>query len=236
MKNYKVLVITGTSRGIGKEIAQYYLGKKDFFVFGCSRGDSFINHENYIHCALDVSNYEQVRKWIKGIKNKTGTIDYLICSAGLVKSTLLLPALPISIADELVDTMFKGTYYVCKEVSKIMIMNKFGRIVNISSFATLLHDPGTSIYSSSKKAIEEFTKVLANELSSSNITCNLLSPSLIPTECVKDFGDKWEAEVLAKLTSKKCSTYKEICNVLDFYFHPLSSCITGQNIFMGIVS
>jgi 3-oxoacyl-[acyl-carrier protein] reductase len=232
--NKSVLVITGTSKGIGKAIAEYYLGK-GFIVCGCSRSDLCIPNENYFHSILDIKDENSVRAWIKNIKRDLNKIDFLICNAGNATANRLMTLTTGTVAESVVLTNILGSFYVCREVAKIMILQKKGRIINISSMSVGLHEEGTSIYSASKSAIVEYTKILAKELSSSNITCNVIAPSMYITEAVEALGEDIKRRALDKLTIKRVLTIEEICNVISFYFSDKSSSITGQVIHMGLV-
>ena len=123
-----------------------------------------------------------------------------------------------------------------REVSKIMCRQKQGRIINISSAAVPLSLVGTGAYASTKGGINSFTKVLANELSPYNITCNVVAPGLVLTEATKKFGEDWKNNLLDKLTIKKVTTTDDVANVISFFIKPESNCITGQTIYMSLIS
>jgi 3-oxoacyl-[acyl-carrier protein] reductase len=232
--NAPVMVITGTSRGIGNGMARHFLGK-GFRVAGCSRSESTISHENYIHSQLDIGAEEQVRKWVRSTKNDFGRIDILVCNAGSAPANLLMAMTPGDVLEEVLRTNVAGSYNVCREVSKVMVLQKSGRIITTSSMAVGLHEEGTSAYSASKSAVVEMTKVMAKELAPLGITCNVIAPSMFMTDAVKSLGDKVIERALDKLTIKRTLTIEEICNVVSFLSDPASSCITGQVIHMGLV-
>ena len=232
--NSPVMVITGTSRGIGNGMAHHFLGK-GFRVAGCSRSKSTLTHENYIHAQLDVGAEEHVRLWVRSIKNDVGRIDVLVCNAGSAPANLLMAMTPGDVLDDVFRTNIAGSYYVCREVSKVMVLQKSGRIITTSSMAVGLHEEGTSAYSASKSAVVEMTKIMAKELAPLGITCNVIAPSMFMTDAVQDLGDKVIERALDKLTIKRTLTIEEICNVVSFFADPASSCITGQVIHMGLV-
>ena len=157
-KSRKVLIITGTSRGIGKELVKFFL-KKNFTVFGCSRKKNRFKHKNYFHSEVDISNANQVKKWLNEIVNKKKKIDFLINNASLTPASFPVLLNNKDYAEEVMKTNFIGVINVMNEVSKIMIKKKFGRIVNISSMALALLQDGTSLYSSSKSAMETYSKI-----------------------------------------------------------------------------
>ncbi len=233
--NNPVMVITGTSKGIGRGMAEHYLAK-GYIVFGCSRGPATFERENYHHHQLDIGDEKQVREWVRAVKKSARKIDVLVCNAGVVESALQMTVTPGTLVDLYLRTNFAGTYYVCREVAKVMLLQRAGRIITISSIMTRLHEPGTSLYSATKSAIVEMTKVLARELAPLGVTCNVVAPSMILTESALAFGDEWQKHMLEKQTLKREITIDEICNVISFFVRPESGCITGEVIHMGLVS
>jgi 3-oxoacyl-[acyl-carrier protein] reductase len=117
-----------------------------------------------------------------------------------------------------------------------MVPQRFGRIVNFSSIAVGLHSEGSSAYAASKSAIVELTKVLANELADAGITCNVVAPSVVPTDMLDTIGEDAVRESLGKLTLKRPLTIEEVCHVVAFLAAPESACVTGQVIQLGLVS
>lgn len=228
-----VAVITGTSKGIGRGLAKDFI-KKGYLVAGCSRGPSTLELEGYQHTQVDVGDEKQVSEWIHSIKETYESVDVLVCNAGLAPSFLLVMT-PGKILEPLLDTNIRGTYYVCRGIAKLMMRQRSGRIITVSSMAAGLHLEGTSAYSASKSAIVEMTKIFAKELAPFGITCNVVAPSMIMTEAVKALGEKVIKSALGKLTIKRELSMEEICNVISFFTAPESSCITGQVIYMGLV-
>lgn len=233
--SFPVMVITGTSRGIGRGLAEYYLDR-GYRVAGCSRGPSDLVHENYHHSLLDVGDAIQVRSWIRGVRNKWQKIDALICNAGIAPATSLLTTTSDDTLRDVLRINVAGTYIVCREAAKIMMLQKAGRIITVSSMAVGLHEEGTSAYASSKSAVVEMTKILAKELASCNITCNVVAPSMIMTDAVAALGEAVIDQVLNKLTIKRQITLNEVANVISFFLAPDSGCITGQVVHMGLVT
>lgn len=216
-------------------MAEHYLAR-NYIVFGCSRGAATIESERYFHRQMDIGDEKQVREWIRSIKKTAQRIDVLVCNAGVVESKLHMTITPGSLVDLYLRTNFAGTYFVCREVAKVMLLQRGGRIVNISSIMTRLHEPGTSLYSATKSAIVEMTKVLARELAPMGITCNVVALSMILTESAQAFGEEWQKHMLEQQTLKREITIDEICNVVSFFAKPESACITGEVIHMGLVS
>ena len=105
----------------------------------------------------------------------------------------------------------------------------------MSSMAVGLHEEGTAVYSASKAAIVEMTKVMAKEFAPAGITCNVVAPSMLMTGAVEAFGEEVIKRALSKLTFKRTVTMEEVCNVISFFVKPESRCVTGQVIHMGLV-
>ena len=230
-----VMLITGTSMGIGLEVAKNFL-VKGYYVEGASRSRSAIDDPNYTHTQLDVSNEPQVCSWIRGIKRKYKRIDVVFNNAGVAPAAIPVLMTSGKVLDDVLLINIKGSYIVSREAARVMAQRKFGRIINVSSMAVGLHEEGTSAYAASKNAIVEFTRIMAKELAPLNITCNVIAPSMITTKAVEDLGSEVIARALSKLTIKRTVTVKEICHILEFLIDPLGGIITGQIIQMGLIS
>lgn len=233
-KEPQVMVITGTSKGIGNGIAAHFLAL-GYCVAGCSRSEATIEHESYFHSTVDIGDEGQVRSWVRAVKKQFKRIDVLVCNAGYAPADLLMTMTPGSVLMELLKVNIAGSYYVCREVSKVMLLQRSGRIITTSSMAVGLHEEGTSAYSASKAAIVEMTKVMAKELAPAGITCNVIAPSMLMTDAVTVLGEEIIERALSKLTIKRVVSIEEVCNVVSFLSAAESSCITGQVIHMGLV-
>ena len=130
----RVIVITGTRKGIGKELSEYYLSNNDI-VIGCSRGESTIDHENYRHFVLDVSDEKAVVNMIRSVKKEFGKIDVLLNNAGIASMNHFLTT-SYETVKNIFSTNFFGTFLFSREVSKVMMKQKSGRIVNFTTIAT----------------------------------------------------------------------------------------------------
>ena len=234
-KSKKVIVITGTSSGIGKSLSKYFL-KKGLIVEGCSRKNVSGKTKNYFHSNLDISNINDVRDWIKKIIYRQKKIDYLINNAGYAPAAF--PALLNSdeIIKETLKTNVLGFINVTNEISKHMIKKKFGRIVSISSMSLNLLQEGTSIYSASKSAEVVYSKILAKELANYNITSNVLGVSMYESGAFRNLGKTIIDNAKQKLLNKRLLSINEITNVLEFFFKKDSSVVSGQEIYLSLVS
>jgi 3-oxoacyl-[acyl-carrier protein] reductase len=226
-----IILITGTRKGIGYQLAKDYLEKGNI-VIGCSRLESDLEHSNYSHYCLDVSNEEQVTNLFVIIRKKFGRLDVLINNAGMasLNHTLLTP---VSTVNKLFDTNFLGTFLFSRQAVKLMQKNKFGRIVNFSTVAVPLNLEGEAIYASSKSAIEQFTKVFAKEIAPMGITVNIIGPTPTETDLIKVVPKIKIDELLSQQAIKRLGNFQDIINVIDFYINKNSNYITGQTIYLG---
>ena len=227
MSALSVIAITGTSRGVGLEISQFFLSK-GFIVIGCSRGESVIDHVNYSHFQVDVTNEASVRSWLRQIKKDFTKVDILVCNVGLVELGSLTGATSLDSFQNFINSILVSTFLVCREFSKYMVLQGFGRIINITSIMSELHAPGTCGYASAKKATIEFTKILAREVVDYGVTCNVISPSLINTDSSNKFGLEWRLKMLEMQSIKRAIDATELCHLIEFFASPKSSIVTGQ--------
>jgi 3-oxoacyl-[acyl-carrier protein] reductase len=230
----KVFIITGTSKGIGKALALYYL-ERNAIVVGCSRGESTINHTNYRHHTLEINDEKAVVKMVRETKKEFGKIDILLNNAGIASMNHFLTT-SLQTVRNIFATNFEGTFLFSREVSKVMMKQKFGRIVNYTTVAAALRLEGEAIYAASKAAIENFTQTISKELAPFNITVNAIGPTPIKTDLIKAVPKDKIDELLEKQAIKRFGEFQDIQNVIDFYIDEKSDFITGQVIYLGGIS
>ncbi|NJO91916.1 MAG: SDR family oxidoreductase, partial [Chloroflexia bacterium] len=175
----KVMIITGSRKGIGKYMAEYYL-EKGFRVIGCSRGESDLVHENYEYEQLDVADEKAVKKFVAGIAKKYGKIDYLINNAGVASMNHSFLT-PLSVVEKIFRTNVFGSFLFMREVGKIMSKKKFGRMVNLTTFAVPFKLEGEAAYAASKAAVTVMAESLAREYADYGITINTVAPPAVQT-------------------------------------------------------
>lgn len=227
-----VMIITGSSRGIGKYLAQFYI-EKGFYVVGCSRGDVEFEQDNYQHFCLDVSDESSVKKMFTEIRKKYERLDVMINNAGVAsKNHALLTSLKE--VHRSLNSNFVGTFLFCREAVKLMKINKYGRIINISSIHIPLAFVGTSIYCASKASVEQFSKVLAREVFQFGITVNILSLSVVKdTGMENTLTDEIKREILNQTISKSQLSIHDITHAINFYISEKSNMVTNQILFLG---
>ena len=227
----RVIIITGTRKGIGRYLAEQYLQEGDV-VYGCSRRNCDIVHPNYHHTRLDVSDETGVVAFVRNVYKNHKRIDVLINNAGCASMNHFLLT-PYDTAKKVFNTNFFGTFLMCREVAKFMVKAKNGRIVNYSTVAVALNLHGELVYSSSKAAIEQLTRVLADEIGESGITVNTVGPTPIDTDLIKNVPEDKLQDLLSHQCIKRFGQFGDVKNVIDFFLKPESSFITEQTIYLG---
>jgi len=234
MANKRIVLITGTSRGIGQGLAAHFLAAGDV-VCGCSRGPAVLRHKRYEHFEVDVTAEKTVVTMVREVVRRHGRIDALINNAGIaaMNHALLTPA---AVAQAIMATNFHGTFLFCREVAKAMVRRKSGRIVNFSTVATPLRLEGESLYAASKAAVESFTEVLARELGETGVTVNAVGPTPVPTDLIKNVPQAKLEALLARQAIRRFGSVADVVNVVEFFLAPASGFVTGQVIYLGGVT
>jgi 3-oxoacyl-[acyl-carrier protein] reductase len=230
----RVILITGTSKGIGRQLCEYYLAQGDT-VAGCSRSDSSFNHPAYLHFTLDVSDEKAVKQMVRQVKTTYGKIDVLLNNAAVASMNHSMLT-PLSSFDKMFSTNVTGTFLFCREVAKVMSKQGNGRIVNFSTIGIPLRQEGDAIYIASKAAVEMFTRILAKELASFGITVNAVGPNALKTDLTSRIPEDKMKALLGKFAIKEFSTFEDVINVIDFFLSEKSGKITGQIIYLGGLS
>lgn len=228
----KVIIITGTSKGIGRYLAIEYLKFDDYYVVGCSRSETDIKHERYEHYTLDIADESRVMKMCRAVYKQFNQIDVLINNAGIASMNHSLMT-PGSTAKKLMETNYIGTFLFCREVAKLMANKKYGKIINFSTVAVPLNLEGELAYASSKAAVESLTRVFAKELADYGITCNCVGPTPIDTDLIKSVSTEKIEKLIQNQAIKKKANFEDVKNVIDFFISDKSAMITGQTIYLG---
>ena len=227
----KIIVITGSRKGIGKYLSEYYL-QESAVVIGCSREDGSIRQNNYIHYKVDVSDEIGVVNMIKEVVKRFKRVDILINNAGIAAMNHIMLT-PMDAATDIIKTNLLGTFIFIREVSKVMARQKWGRIVNISTIAVPLSLEGESIYVASKAAVENITKIASRELAPFNITVNTIGIAPLMTDLIKTVPKEKIDKIISMMGIKRLAKYSDVSNVIDFYIKDESDYISGQNIYLG---
>tara|TARA_B100001939_G_C16817918_1_gene563033 strand:- start:44 stop:736 length:693 start_codon:yes stop_codon:yes gene_type:complete len=208
------ILITGTSSGLGKKLANHYL-KKKFAVIGISRTKQKLKKKNYFHYAFDISKKPELIKNMKKIFIEHKNIDYLINNVATNNSFGIFSFISEKSILTDIQTNILANLYLTKIVSNHMIRQKFGRIVNIGSVSTKLLLKGDAIYASCKSFVDTFTKILSKELVWHGVTCNVISISLFDGRLNKKISSKTLSMIRKKYKREKFVNIQEITNILD---------------------
>ena len=227
----KVIIITGTRKGLGKELADYYL-LKGHKVAGCSRGKQSIHHKNYLHFELDVSNEKSVISMVRKVKSSFGSVDVLLNNAGIAAMNHIITT-PYQNAHNVFNTNFFGTFLFTREVSKIMMKQKNGSIINFSTVAVPLDLEGEAAYAASKAAIESFTRVSAKELGKFGIRVNGIGPTPVKTDLIRNIPEHKLQKLLEQQAIGRFGEFDDVVNVMEFFNSEESKFITGQIMYLG---
>ena len=228
----KIVLVTGASRGIGLEAAKHF-SKEGYKVIGSSRGDfnlgELIGDESAISVQLDLMSKESIKNLFADLKSEDLLPSVLVNNAGITKDQLFL-RMKDEDWDDVIETNLNGLFRVTKAFIKPMVKNKFGRVINISSVAGLMGNSGQVNYSSSKSAMVGFSRSLAKELGSRNITSNVVAPGFIETDMTTFLNDDEKVEVSKNIPMKRFGTVQDVAKCIAFLASDEANYISGQTI------
>ena len=232
----KVALITGGTRGIGKEIA-YTLAEEnyDIIINYRTENEELMKLKKEIEqkrdrCLLlkgDVSNFEDCKKLVEEAINRMNHIDVLVNNAGITKDMLLMRMKPEDF-NEVINVNLIGTFNMTKNVINYMMKERKGRIINVSSVVGISGNAGQTNYAASKAGIIGFTKSLAKEVASRNILVNAIAPGFIQTDMTNILKENVKDEIAKTIPLKRMGTVEDVANVVKFLASKDSSYITGQ--------
>ncbi len=234
----KNVFITGGSRGIGKAIAKKFAQNGyDVIVNYVSENTNLEELEKELKNGQeeirtlfvkgDVTDVASCTEMVEQITKEFGKLDVVINNAGITKDGLLM-RMKEEDFDKVLDINLKGTFHICKQVVPIMMKQKHGKIVNISSVVGIAGNAGQSNYAASKAGIIGFTKSLAKELASRNILANCVAPGFIRTDMTDVLADSVKENILSGIPLKRMGTAEEVANLVYFLASDENSYITGQ--------
>ena len=231
MTEQEVALITGTRKGIGRYLAEHFVGR-GYHVVGCSRSEADWELDGYEHHCVDVTEEKQVKSLISSIKKTYGRLDILVNNAGIaaMNHSMLTPT---GTVDQIMATNFRGTFLFSREAAKLMRRRGYGRIINVSTIAVPMRLEGEAIYAASKSAVVTFSQILGRELAEFGITCNVVAPTPIETDLIRSIPKEKIDDIIDRLAIKRLGTFQDVANVVDFFAKPESDYITGQVITLG---
>ncbi len=231
MADKKVMLITGTRKGIGRHLAEHYTAA-GYQVVGCSRGPLADPPEGYQHFELDVSDEKKVGKMFAQIRKTHKRLDVLINNAGIASMNHSILT-PVKTAQRIMNTNVIGTFLCSREAAKLMMKNNFGRIVNFVTFAIPFKLEGEAIYAASKAAVVTLTEVLAREYADMGISVNAVAPPAVQTDLIAGVQKEKMEGLLQRQAIHRFGSPDEVRNVIDFFIQPESEMVTGQIVYLG---
>jgi 3-oxoacyl-[acyl-carrier protein] reductase len=232
----RVALVTGSSRGIGRAIALKLAqqGAKVVVNYrtGAQAAEGVVEQiiadgGTAITVQADVSQYDQAQRAIQATREAYGSLDILVNNAGITRDNLLA-RMSEEDWDIVLDTNLKSVFNCSKMALRLMMRQHYGRIVNVTSVSGLTGQAGQTNYSSSKAGIVGFTKALAREVGSRNITVNAVAPGFIQTDLTADLSDGMLAEAIARTPLGRAGTPEEVANAVAFLASDEASFITGH--------
>lgn len=233
LKN-KVAVVTGGSRGIGRAICEAFC-KNGADVAFLDAGSMEVAEETAAYLAqfgtkvkaygCDISDFDKTTEVFKEILAEFGTVDILVNNAGITRDKLLLSMKPEEFTS-VIDINLVGAYNTVKQVYPVMLKKRAGKIINVSSVAGVMGNPGQTNYAASKAGLIGFTKSIAKELGSRGICCNAIAPGFVRTPMTTAFADK--EEFVNAIPMKRFAEPEEIANLVLFLASDMANYITGE--------
>lgn len=232
----KTAIVTGAARGIGKAIAlKLALQGANIIV---NYRNSKVEAENVIKeiealggkavsVQADVSKFEDAERLIAFAVEKFGSLDILVNNAGITKDTLIL-RMKEEDFDKVIDVNLKGAFNCIKHASSVMLKQKHGKIVNISSVIGLIGNAGQVNYAAAKAGIIGMTKAVAKELASRGITVNAIAPGFIESDMTDVLSDKVKESILSSVPLRRLGTGEDVANLTAFLVSEQAAYITGQ--------
>lgn len=227
-----IALVTGASRGIGKSIAQQ-LAKEGYFVIGTSttetgkeRIETFLHDSGGIGRLLDVRKTDQIDELFEEIESVYGHVQVLVNNAGITKDSLLMRMTDEAWHD-VMDVHLNAVFATAKRALKGMIKAKGGRIINITSVVAQMGNPGQSNYAAAKAGIEGFSRALAREVASRQITINCVAPGLIESDMTNDLDERYRQSMLDAVPLARLGQPEDVAAAVSFLASEQASYITG---------
>jgi len=231
----EICLVTGASRGIGKAIAEK-LAKNGATVVGTATSDGgaekiseYLSASGGKGMCLNVTDIESVTSVIKQIKDEFGPVSILVNNAGITRDTLLM-MMKEDQWDDIIQTNLTSVYRLSKACLRTMMKARKGRIINIASVVGSTGNPGQTNYSAAKAGLLGFTKSLAREIGSRNITVNCVAPGFIDTDMTKELKEEQREALVQQIPLNTLGKPDDIANAVAFLAGPEASYITGETL------
>ena len=232
----KVALVTGASRGIGRESAKTLAREHAMVIInynGSAKRAVEVQKEiesqggRAVTCQCNVADYNAVEKMIRDLVREYGHIDILVNNAGITRDNLIMKMSEEDF-DRVIDTNLKGTFNTIRHLARQMLKQKSGKIINISSVSGVLGNAGQANYAASKAGVIGLTKTMARELAARGINVNAIAPGFIDTEMTEVLSDAVKESVTAQIPFKRFGQAKDIAEAAVFLASDRAEYITGQ--------
>jgi 3-oxoacyl-[acyl-carrier protein] reductase len=232
----RTAIVTGATRGIGRSISL------ELARHGCNIAFSYLNSVAQARALVTeltamgreafsfqarVEDFSSADFMVQEVKNRLGSVDYLVNNAGIIRDKLIL-RMSETDWDEVIDTNLKGAFNFSKAVSPIMVKARFGSILNIASISGIVGAPGQANYAASKAGMIGLTKALAKELAGRNVTVNALALGLIDTEMTRSLAEDYKLRMLQSIPLGRFGAVEEVAGIAAFLLSDEARYITGQ--------
>ncbi|PYT02232.1 MAG: 3-oxoacyl-[acyl-carrier-protein] reductase [Acidobacteria bacterium] len=232
----RAAIVTGGSRGIGRAIAKELASRGANVAFNYTRNREMADElvaelqgsgARAKAFQADVTDFAASEAMVKAVKTEFGSIDYLVNNAGITRDKLIM-MMSKEDWDAVIDTNLKGVFNVTKHAVALMVRQRRGSILNITSISGIVGMPGQTNYSASKAGLIGFTKALAKEIGRRNITVNALALGLIETDMTAALPDEYRQKMLEQIPLGRYGTVEEVARVSAFLLSDDARYITGQ--------
>lgn len=234
--NGKVAIVTGASRGIGRAVALELVRRGCQLAFNYNRSADAATElvkacegldRRAIAYQVDAANFSAVQDMVKDVKAQLGRVDILVNNAGITNDKLIM-RMKEEDWDSVIQTNLKSTFNFSRAVASIMLKQEYGRIVNMSSISGVVGMAGQANYSASKAGMIGFTKALAKELGSRNITVNAIAPGIIETDMTAVLAEDYRKKLLEQIPLQRFGRVDELAQLVAFMVSDAAGYITGQ--------
>jgi len=230
----KIALVTGASRGIGKAAANK-LSETGFNVIGTTtsqKGVDKINQKGMHGLILNLNDKKSIAAMWENIIDNFNYVDILVNNAGITKDNIIV-RMSEDEWEEVINIHLNATFYMCQRATKLMMKNRFGRVINISSTSATIGNRGQSNYAAAKAGIEAFTRTLAREFGSRGITANNIAPGFIDTDMTSFLSEKERANIQKDIPLNRFGKPEEVADLINFLASDEASYITGQTIHLN---